>query len=196
MGHRIQPYLVSCDMLHRVFSWLLLFSHSVMSDSFATPWTVAHQAPLSMGFPRQEHWSGLPFPSPGDLPDPGIKPVSLALAGGFFITEPPGKPEFPVRSAVFHFIRDAKKRTLNTTLKKCLHLWKTCPEGGGVWRHPRGPLEQWQRLELWEPRWLFLVTMVRGCLLVDGSLTGCLCSARFWINCLVHIPFLPLMWVY
>jgi len=46
---------------------------------FATPWTVAHQAPLSMGFSRQEYWSGLPFPSPGDLPDPGIKPWSSAL---------------------------------------------------------------------------------------------------------------------
>ena len=51
-------------------------SHSVVSDSFSTPWTVAHQAPLSMGFPRQEYWSGLPFLSPGDLPDPRIKPVS------------------------------------------------------------------------------------------------------------------------
>ena len=50
----------------------------------ATPWTVAHQAPLSMGFPRQEYWSGLPRPSPGDLPDPGIEPTSPALAGGFF----------------------------------------------------------------------------------------------------------------
>ena len=45
---------------------------------FATPWTVAHQAPLSMGFSRQEYWSGLPFPSPGDLPDPGIEPRSPA----------------------------------------------------------------------------------------------------------------------
>ena len=53
--------------------------------------TVAHQAPLSMGLPRQEHWNGLPFPSPGDLPDPGIEPVFPALAGGFFTTEPPGK---------------------------------------------------------------------------------------------------------
>ena len=56
---------------------------------FVTPWTVAHQAPLSMGFPRQEYWSELPFPSPGDLPDPGIKPMSLvspALAGRFFTT--------------------------------------------------------------------------------------------------------------
>ena len=51
---------------------------------FATPGTVAHQAPMSMGFSRQEYWSGLPFPSPGDLPDPGIKPGSSALAGGFF----------------------------------------------------------------------------------------------------------------
>ena len=46
--------------------------------TLVTPWTVAHQAPLSMGFPRQEHWSGFPFPSPGDLPDPGIEPVSPA----------------------------------------------------------------------------------------------------------------------
>ena len=54
-------------------SLLLLFSHRVMSDSFATPWTVAYQALLSMGFSRQEYWSALSFPSPGDLPDPGIK---------------------------------------------------------------------------------------------------------------------------
>ena len=61
---------------------------SVLSD-FATPWTVAHQAPLSMGFSRQEYWSGLPFPPPEDLFDPGIKSSSLmspALAGGFFTT--------------------------------------------------------------------------------------------------------------
>ena len=54
---------------------------------FPTPWTVAHQAPLSMGFPRQECWSGLPFPPPGDLPDLGMEPTSLAspaLAGGLF----------------------------------------------------------------------------------------------------------------
>ena len=62
-----------------------------MSD-FVIPQTVARQAPLSMGFPRQEYWSGLPFPSPVDLPDPGNKLVSSALAGGFFTTEPPGKP--------------------------------------------------------------------------------------------------------
>ena len=58
------------------------------------PWTVAHQAPLSMGFPRQEYWNVLPFSSPGDLPNPGIELVSPELAGRFFITEPPGKPQW------------------------------------------------------------------------------------------------------
>ena len=56
-----------------------------MSDSFATPWTVDRQAPPSMEFPSQEYWSGLPLPSPGDLPDPGIEPKSLALAGRLFL---------------------------------------------------------------------------------------------------------------
>ena len=59
-----------------------------MPDTFAAPWTVAHQAPLSMGFPRQESWSGLPFPSPGDFPDPGTEPVSAALVGGYFTNDP------------------------------------------------------------------------------------------------------------
>ena len=63
-----------------------MFSYSV------TPWTVARQAPLSMGFPKQEYWGGLSFPSPGDLPNPGIEPRSPALASRFFTTEPPGKP--------------------------------------------------------------------------------------------------------
>ena len=57
---------------------------------FATPWTVAYQAPLSMGFSRQEYWSGLPFPSPGDLPDPGVKPGSPALQADALPSEPPG----------------------------------------------------------------------------------------------------------
>ena len=71
---------------------MCMLSCSVMSDS-ATPWTVAHQASLSVGFPRQEYWSGLPVPSPGDLPDSGIKPGSPALAGGYFTAELPGKPQ-------------------------------------------------------------------------------------------------------
>ena len=60
--------------------------------TLVTPWTVAHQAPLSLGFPRGEYWSGLPFPSPGDLCSLGIELTSLALADGF-LTEPPGKPK-------------------------------------------------------------------------------------------------------
>ena len=70
-----------------------------MSDSLVTLWTGARQAPLSMGFPRQEYWSGLPFPSPGDLPDAGIELMSPALAGGFLRTEPPGKP-LPLRAGL------------------------------------------------------------------------------------------------
>ena len=66
---------------------MCVLSHCV--QLFATPWTIVHQAPLSMEFSRQEYWSGLSFPPPGDLPDPGITPASLmspALAGGFFTT--------------------------------------------------------------------------------------------------------------
>ena len=69
---------------------LLLFNHCVWL--FATLWTLVHQAPLSMGFPRQEYWSRLPFPSPRDLSDPGVKLTFPALAGRFFTTEPPRKP--------------------------------------------------------------------------------------------------------
>ena len=60
---------------------------------FATPWTVTYQAPPSMGFSRQECWSGLPFPSPGDLPDPGIKPGSPTLQADALPSEPPEKPQ-------------------------------------------------------------------------------------------------------
>ena len=72
-----------------------------MSGSFVTSGTAAHQTPLSMGFPRQEYWSGLPFPPPGDLHDPGIKSLSPgpAVAGRFFKTEPPGKPTVEYYSA-------------------------------------------------------------------------------------------------
>ena len=59
---------------------------------FATPWTVAYQAPPSRGFSRQEYWSRLPFPSPGDLPSPGIEPRSPALQADALTFEPPGKP--------------------------------------------------------------------------------------------------------
>jgi len=64
-----------------------------------TPWVVARQASLSLGFPRQEYWSGLPFPSPGDLPDPGIEPISPALQADSLLTEPPGNPGTLLRTS-------------------------------------------------------------------------------------------------
>ena len=74
-----------------------MLSHSVLSSSSATPWTIAHQAPLFMGFPRQTYWSGLPFPFPGDLPDQGLNPGLLyyrqfsAFQADSLLTEPTGK---------------------------------------------------------------------------------------------------------
>ena len=67
-------------------------SHSVVSNSLQIPWTVARQTPLFMGFSRQEYWSGLPFPSPGDLPDSGTKPGSPELQADSLPLESPGKP--------------------------------------------------------------------------------------------------------
>ena len=71
---------------------VLLISSSVVCNTFETPRTVAHQAPLSMGFSKHKYWSGLPFPSLGDLPGPGIEPMSPALTSMFFTTESPGNP--------------------------------------------------------------------------------------------------------
>ena len=87
---------------------------------FVTPWTVAHQAPLSTGFSRQEYWSGLPFPSPRDLADPGIKTtshMSSALIDGFFAT-----------SATW----EAQYSQINKSLKNTVVLWRqmTCSVGG------------------------------------------------------------------
>ena len=76
------------------FILLLLFSCSVMSDSFATPWTVTHQAPLFKEFSRQGYWSGLPFLSPGDAPDPGIEPMSPALQADSSPLSHQGSPSF------------------------------------------------------------------------------------------------------
>ena len=72
---------------------MCLISHFSHVQLFATLWTVAHWAPLSMGFFRQEYWSGLPCPPPGDLLNPGIEPGSPALAGGFFTTNAIWKPQ-------------------------------------------------------------------------------------------------------
>ena len=74
---------------------------------FATSWTVAYQASPFVGFSRQEYWSALPFPSPGDLPDPGIEPGSPALEAGTLASEPPGKPIKELREN-FHFLLPQK----------------------------------------------------------------------------------------
>ena len=68
-----------------------MLSLSVMATHFVAPWTAVYQTLLSVQFSRQEYWSGLPFPPLGELPDPRTEPISPALAGGYFISEPPGK---------------------------------------------------------------------------------------------------------
>ena len=78
----------SVDML----TGLLSLSCSVISNSFVTPCILAHQAPLSMGFPKQVYWSGLPFPAPGDLPDPGIEPISPTWQATFLPLNHKGNP--------------------------------------------------------------------------------------------------------
>ena len=84
-------YSQFCLMYVLLMSFLDIFSGCCLvaksSLTLETPWTIACQVPLSMGFPRQEYWSGLPFPSPGDLLNPGIESGYPALAGGFLITE-------------------------------------------------------------------------------------------------------------
>ena len=77
---------------------------------FATPWAVAHQAPPSMGFSRQEYWSGLPFLSPGDLPDSGIEPRSSALQADALTSEPPRKPKHPsITMKPFGSVQDSRQ---------------------------------------------------------------------------------------
>ena len=98
---------------------------------FATPWTIAYQAPPSMGFSRQECWSGLPFPSPGDLPDPGIEPRSPALQADALPCEPPGKPiswlrdehkqEVPEINQIWPQEQTNQNDWLKETQKKCPH---------------------------------------------------------------------------
>ena len=84
-----------------------------------TLWTVAHQAPLSMGFSRQEYWMGWPFPSPGDLPSPGIEPGSPALQADSLLSKPPGKPKHSQGDSITKALR-------HTVRKQPMHL---SPEG-------------------------------------------------------------------
>ena len=88
------PNLKNADA--KMGSFRVLVGYGLITESyptlFATLWTVARPVPLSMGFPRQQYWSGLPVPFPGDHPNLGIKPMSPALPGEFFTPELPGKP--------------------------------------------------------------------------------------------------------
>ena len=93
-----------------------------MSDS-ATLWTVARQAPLSMGFSRQEYWSELPGPPPGDLADPEIEPVSPALQADSLPTEPPGKPKPGLRSA---------QTSYEVAIMKAVEQWSTYRQDNGA----------------------------------------------------------------
>ena len=84
----------SCELAKKINSGLCVcvcVSHSIISNSLATPWTGAHQAPLSTGITRQEYWSEVSFLSPGDLPDPGIEPGSPASQADSLPSEPPEK---------------------------------------------------------------------------------------------------------
>ena len=90
---------------------------------FGTPWTVAYQAPHSMGFSRQEYWTGLPFPSPGDLPDPGIEPWSPTLQADALTSEPPGKPN---GDSSFHLMYTDLVRVNCIILLYFLFLLNTC----------------------------------------------------------------------
>ena len=100
-----------------------MFSHSVMSNSFATSWTLAHQAPLSMGFSRQKYWSRLPFPSPGDLLDPGIEPTPLV----------PLVYHCATWEAPSFYTGDANSKIPVVTAKKCLQRLPSVP-WGARWR--------------------------------------------------------------
>ena len=101
-----------------------------MSNSFMISWTIACQAPLSMGFSRQEYWGGLPFPSPGELPNPGIEsasPVRPALAGRLFTTEPRGRPHKESLFPKLQTNRPSKEdaQNINTNVSKDMTSHRT-----------------------------------------------------------------------
>ena len=109
--------------LHK--NWQMDISEcSVVSNSSVTPWTTSHQAPLSMGFSRQEYWSRLPFPSLRGLPDPGIKPMSSAspaLAGRFLTTKPSRKPTWIFMAALFTNVKSLKQSTCHWVVVQSLN---------------------------------------------------------------------------
>ena len=108
-----------------------MLSHFSRVQLFETPWTVACQAPLSMGFSRQEYWSGLPFPSPGDLPNPGIKPQSPVWQADSLPSEPPEKPPPVMRKPLQHLFHPVSLINRFGTWQRLdfsIILIHTCPE--------------------------------------------------------------------
>ena len=111
---------VKCEL--NVWDWVKGLLSLGWVCLFLTPWAVACQAPLSMGFLRRGYYSGLPCPSPGDLPEPGIKSTSPAMASGFFTTEPPGKP---IELNIFQLSRYVQELQTDTKMDK--QLCRLCP---------------------------------------------------------------------
>ena len=128
---------------------------------FVTPWTVAHQAPTSMGFSRQEYWSGSPFPTPGDLPNPGIKPRTPTLQADSLPSEPPGKPSPLLMQEQNEEVSASFCSSLpagNTCkLKSCTSSW--CSDLSGRFYFLRQILKEVNTLQL-----LFYYVRTRSCL--------------------------------
>ena len=126
LGSRKWDLKLSCyswlnvSIIDTNWKWVKLLSPVGL---FGTPWTVAHQAPPSTEFSRQEYWSGLPFPSPGDLPDPGIEPRSPALQADSLPSEPPGKS---INDTSFWLISRILTKWIltNFIVSFCLLLWR------------------------------------------------------------------------
>ena len=114
-SHMLLPLTLLSASLPSGCSWVWLLIRVWL---FVTPWTVARQARLSMEFSRQEYWSGLPFPAPGDLPDPGTEPRSPALLVDSLPTEPPGKPI--IKGYILNWVISFFKWTGDLVFKKLL----------------------------------------------------------------------------
>ena len=115
---------------------------------FATPGTIAHQPPLSMGFPMQEYRSGLPFPSPGDLPWPRNQICVSCIAGGFFTTEPPGKSNLDCRLSFFFFLMDSKWQSEIGDWLSCCNLRAYSDRIYSVMQNQRWSFKQLEGLQL------------------------------------------------
>ena len=102
--------ILSYSQVYALMKWRIKYYSLSHVWLFVTPWTVAHQAPLSMGFSRQEYWSGLPFPSPGYLPNPGIKPRFPALQANSLLSELSGKPWWSEECLLSNFLQSCPRK--------------------------------------------------------------------------------------